>query len=72
MENFPKITMAAARVNANMTQEEAAKIIGVTKATLINWEKGKSVPATDKAQAMADAYRMPLQYIFFERKSTIA
>ena len=72
MENMMQISPAAARVNAGYTQEEAAKLIGVTKQTIVNWEKGNSVPSTEKAQVMADVYQMPLQFIFFKRKSTVA
>lgn len=38
-----KITMRAMRVNRGLTQEQIAKMLGVTKATVINWEKGKSI-----------------------------
>lgn len=40
MDKF-QISLAAARVNAGMTQENVAKKMGVTKQTVINWEKGK-------------------------------
>ena len=33
------ISLAAARVNARMTQAEVAKAIKISKNTLINWEK---------------------------------
>ncbi len=36
-----KITLAAARVNAGMTQEEVAKAMHVSKNTIVNWENGK-------------------------------
>ena len=36
-----KITLAAARVNAGMTQEDVAKQMGVSKFTIMNWENGK-------------------------------
>lgn len=36
-----KITLAAARVNAGMTQDDVAKEMHVSKNTIINWEKGK-------------------------------
>ena len=36
-----KITLAAARVNAGMTQADIAKKMKVSKSTIINWEKGK-------------------------------
>ncbi|MGY3716743.1 helix-turn-helix domain-containing protein [Sutcliffiella cohnii] len=35
-----QITLAAARVNAGLKQEEAAKRIGITAKTLRNYEKG--------------------------------
>lgn len=39
-EDF-RITLAAARVNAGMTQEDVANAMGVSKATILNWETGK-------------------------------
>lgn len=40
MENY-KISLASARVNAGMTQEEVAKKMHVSKNTIVNWENGK-------------------------------
>lgn len=37
-----KISLAAARVNANKSQEELAKEMEVTRNTLANWENGKT------------------------------
>lgn len=39
-----KISMAAARVNAKMTQDNVAKEMNVTKQTIVNWENGKVIP----------------------------
>lgn len=36
-----KITMEAARVNAGLTQAELAEKMGVSRATVIDWESGK-------------------------------
>lgn len=36
-----KITMEAARVNAGYTQAELADRMGVSRATVIDWESGK-------------------------------
>lgn len=40
MGNY-KISLAAARVNAGMTQNDVAKKMHISKNTVINWEKGK-------------------------------
>jgi len=36
-----KITMEAARVNAGLTQAALAEKMGVSRATVIDWESGK-------------------------------
>ena len=41
-EEVAKITLEAARVNAKLTQAELAEKMGVSRATIINWESGKS------------------------------
>ena len=40
----PKISLAAARVNAGFLQDVAAAKLHVTTETLRNWEKGNTVP----------------------------
>ena len=39
-----QVTLKAARINAKLTQKEAAERIGVTVDTIGNWERGKSYP----------------------------
>ena len=39
-----KISMASARVNADLTQSEVAEKMGVSKQTIVNWEKGRIIP----------------------------
>lgn len=41
-DEVAKITLEAARVNAGFTQAELAEKMGVSRATVINWEAGKS------------------------------
>jgi len=36
-----RISLAAARVNVGLTQEDVAKKMKVSKNTIVNWEKGK-------------------------------
>lgn len=64
-----QISLAAARVNAEMTQTEAAKAMSVSKNTLVNWEKGTSKPSITQAKELAAIYKIPLDYIFLLIKS---
>ena len=64
-----KISLAAARVNANLTQEYVAKELKVSKNTIVSWEKGESEPKKSQADSLSVLYRMPLDYIFFGKKS---
>lgn len=38
------ITLKAARVNKNLSQKEAAELIGISVATIANYEMGKRFP----------------------------
>ena len=66
-----QISLAAARVNAEMTQEEVAKIMQVDRSTVRRWERGDKVPGYDESKKLSAIYNMPLDYIFFGRKSRI-
>lgn len=64
-----QITLAAARVNAGMTQGDVAKALKVSRRTVSDWERGKTDPNVSQAFALSDLYKMPLQNIFFVHKS---
>lgn len=51
-----RVTLRAARVNANLTQEAAAKELQVTKNTIIAWETGRSMPSVDKIEGICALY----------------
>ena len=51
-----RVTLKSARTNKNMTQEEAAKALNVTKKTLGSWEKGKTIPKIDKIEHICRLY----------------
>lgn len=61
---YPKISLAAARVNAGYSQKEAARLIGVSVATLQNYESGKTTPNWGTVNKIEEVYRFPLDYIF--------
>lgn len=63
--NYPKITLAAARVNAGLTQKEAAKKLNICQKTLINYETGEKVPNWDMVNKIGKLYAFPVDFIFF-------
>lgn len=65
----PKISLAAARVNAGYTQDLAAVKLHVSDETLRNWETGKTVPGYDKVMEICALYNYPADYIFFGKRS---
>lgn len=66
-----KITIEAARVNARLKQKEAADRIGVTVQTLLNWEKGRTVPTIDNAIKMCEVYGIDLDHLNFFKPESI-
>lgn len=62
---MPKITLKAARVNANLSQQEAARRIGVAASTLRNWEAGKTFPNQPKIEKLCEVYGIPFDVLFF-------
>ena len=42
MQEGFRISLAAARVNAELTQDEVAKKLHVGKQTVVSWEKGET------------------------------
>lgn len=65
-----QISLAAARVNAGMTQEAVASEMHVSKNTVVNWEKGKTLPSFAVMQTLAILYNIPIDYISMPIKST--
>lgn len=64
-----QVSLTAARVNAGYTQDEAAKKVGITKRTLMNWESGKSFPSVDKAYMLCELYNASFDDIIFVPKN---
>lgn len=68
MSETIRISLAAARVNAELTQDDVVKELGITKNTLVSWEKGTSEPKISQARELSELYKMPLDHIFFANK----
>lgn len=60
-----QISLAAARINAGLTQEEVAKALRVKTQTVINWETGNGEPAISQGRELSILFNIPLEYIFF-------
>ena len=60
-----KITLKAARVNAGLTQTEAAKVIGIGVVTLIKWEKNPDRMPVYMQRQIADTYNLLPENIKF-------
>jgi len=62
---MPKITLKAARVNASLSQQEAAQRLGVAVSTLRNWEAGKTFPTQPKIEKLCEVYGISFDVLFF-------
>ena len=59
----PKITLKAARVNAELTLEDVAEIMGKSKQSIENWESGKTPIKYSDLIELSELYEMPVKYI---------
>ena len=60
---MPKITLKAARVNAELTLDEVAEIVGKSKQSIENWENGKTPIKYSDLLKLSEIYEMPVEYI---------
>ena len=59
------ITLKAARVNKNLTQAEAAKLLGISKDSLWNYENGRSFPDVRVVKKMEEVYELSYDNLIF-------
>jgi transcriptional regulator with XRE-family HTH domain len=59
-----KISLKAARVNANMTQGDVARHLYKNKQTVVNWEAGRTPVDYVNLNAMCSLYKIDPRYIF--------
>ncbi|MGF1919054.1 helix-turn-helix transcriptional regulator [Enterococcus faecalis] len=78
MEEQIEITLAAARVNADLTQKEVVKIlkekygIEITRQKLAYYEKDSTDLPISLAKALTAVYNISEENIFFGSKSTLS
>ena len=63
MEDNFKISLKAARVNANLTQTEVAEAMHITRETLRNWENKITCPSKVQYDKLLELYNVPYNII---------
>lgn len=66
-----KVTLKAARINAGLTQSEAAKKLNVSKDSISNWERGKTFPDVPLLKKIESLYGVDYKDIIFSQNITI-
>ena len=60
-----KLTLKGARVNAGYTQSYVAKHFNISKNTLVNYEKYRTIPDIEMAKKMASLYGISVNDLIF-------
>lgn len=66
------ITLKAARVNAGYKQIDIATKLGISKTTVISWEKGRTAPRADQLVELSKLYGISMDYLFLPVKTTLS
>lgn len=59
-----KVSLKAARINADMTQDQACKAMNIAKSTLISWEQKKTFPTAIQLSKLCNLYNCTMDDIF--------
>lgn len=66
-----EISLEACRTNAQMTQSEWAKAIGVSAPTIYNWEVGKTEPSISQLRKISELSGIPFDYIVVGKRTPV-
>ena len=64
-----KISLKAARVNANLLQSDVARALGVDRSTICKWERGITSPTATQFVELCRLFKIPMDLIFLPDKS---
>ena len=56
-----RISLEAARKNRGLTQGQVARKLGISRATVVNWEKGSTKISYAALTRLSNLYRIPLE-----------
>ncbi len=68
--NQIKLTLEAARVNAGLSQTEAAELFGIDRSTLSMWETGARSISHVILCGMAYLYKVPVECLIMPKRTT--
>ena len=60
-----KMSLKSARVNAGLTQKQAADALEIAPSTLRNWEKGITFPKQPEIEKMCFLYKVSYDQVNF-------
>lgn len=66
---YPKISLKAARVNAELTQIEAVKLLKINVSTLQSYESGERIPPWNVVRKMSEIYGIHTDYLFLRQNT---
>ena len=55
-----RISLGAARKNRGLTQGQVARKLGISRATVVNWEKGNTKISYAALTKLSNLYKVPL------------
>ena len=64
-----KVTLAACRVNAGLTQQGLAQRLGISTPTVIEWEKGTRMPNMEQLRTISKLSGIPMDNIYLSNNS---
>ena len=68
-----KLKLKAWRINAGLTQREAAERLGVSTRTIWQWENGKSYPNPKQIDPICELYKTEYDsIIFFDKNNALS
>lgn len=67
-----RVTLTAARVNAGYSIDQVCKIIGKSRQTVINWEKGRTQMTIPEADYLIRLYNVPQDCLILPCESTLS
>jgi repressor LexA len=50
----------------NLTKADVIRATGITRPTLVNWERGRSMPRVKTLQILAEFFEVPVSYFLEE------